>query len=292
MREMKKEYDIKVIERSDPLYPEKLRSIKDPPERLYCIGRTELLGSRCVAMVGSRKTTQYGRDTARQLAGKVASRGVTIVSGMAAGIDTCAHEGALRSGGDTIAVLACGPDLCYPPINEDLRRKIIETGLVVSENPPGTEARPYHFPLRNRIISGLSSCAVVVQAGMRSGAVITAEHAMDQGRDVYAVPGNIDSKYNLGSNKLIQDGAQIVLTPGDLLEKLSLSVVSEEEEERIFSEDEKRIYGLLTEHGEMTPDELCKMTGMRVYELMPLLSVMELKGVLFSDMGKIFVAKY
>ena len=289
---MSKYENITVLTPESSLYPDSLRGIKDPPKSLYCIGDLSLLGSRCVAMVGSRKTTQYGRNTARQLAEKVASRGITIVSGMAAGIDTCAHQGALKCDGATIAVLGCGPDICYPTFNEDLKRQIEETGLIVSEYPPGTEPMPYHFPMRNRIISGLSYAAVVLQAGMRSGAVITAEHAMDQGKAVYAVPGNIDSQYNLGSNKLIQDGAEIVLTAGDLLDKLALSVVSEEEEQRIFSDEEKRIYDLLSAHGEMTTDELCRMTEMKAYELMPLLSVMELKGMLFSDMGKIFVAKY
>lgn len=281
-----------VVERGSADYPELLGGIGTPPERLYCIGRRELLRSRCVAVVGSRKTTQYGRSTARMLAGKVASRGVTVVSGMAAGIDTCAHEGALKEGAGTIAVLGCGPDVCYPQINAGLKAAIEEQGLIVSEYPPGTEARPYHFPLRNRIISGMSEAAVVIQAGMRSGATITAEHAMDQGREVFSVPGNIDSKYNLGSNKLLQDGAQIVLTPGDLLDKLGLSVVSEEEELRIFSDDEKRVYDLLTEHGEMTVDELCRALDEEARKVMPLLSVMELKGAVFSDMGKIFVAKY
>ena len=232
---------IEVIDIDSREYPVRLRNIPDPPQRLYCSGRLELLYRRSVALVGSRKTTQYGRNTAREFAYKLAKRGICIVSGMAAGIDTCAHEGALKCDGDTVAVFGCGPDICYPLINRRLMETIEDKGLIVSEYPPGTEARRYQFPMRNRIITGLSEEVIVVQAGLKSGAALSAEHAVNQGRDVYAVPGNIDSQYNLGSNKLFQDGAGVLLSSGDLLEKLGLSVLTEEEVARVFSRDEKNI---------------------------------------------------
>lgn len=182
-------------------------------------------------------------DGARLSFGKaLGQRGITVVSGMAVGIDTCAHEGALQEKGNTAAVLACGLDLCYPPRNRELKGKIESAGIVLSEYPPGTAAQRYYFPQRNRIISGLSPLTVVVQAGNRSGALITAELAADQGRDVGAVPGNIDSEYNLGSNKLLREGAFALTGVQDLLEASGVSVLSEPEAERMLSDEEKQLY--------------------------------------------------
>ncbi len=274
-----------------PVYPALLKEIRDYPKELYYIGDPKLLEEKCVSIVGSRKTNQYGRSTAYSFGKALGQRGITVVSGMAVGIDTCAHEGALQEKGNTAAVLACGLDLCYPPRNRELKGKIESAGIVLSEYPPGTAAQRYYFPQRNRIISGLSPLTVVVQAGNRSGALITAELAADQGRDVGAVPGNIDSEYNLGSNKLLREGAFALTGVQDLLEASGVSVLSEPEAERMLSDEEKQLYFLLCSHGEMSLDQLAFYLKKPVNEVGTLAIVMEMKGIVFSAMGKVFIAK-
>ena len=274
-----------------PVYPALLKEIRDYPKELYYIGDPKLLEEKCVSIVGSRKTNQYGRSTAYSFGKALGQRGITVVSGMAVGIDTCAHEGALQEKGNTAAVLACGLDLCYPPRNRELKGKIESAGIVLSEYPPGTAAQRYYFPQRNRIISGLSPLTVVVQAGNRSGALITAELAADQGRDVGAVPGNIDSEYNLGSNKLLREGAFALTGVQDLLEASGVSVLSEPEAERLLSDEEKQLYFLLCSHGEMSLDQLAFYLKKPVNEVGSLAIVMEMKGIVFSAMGKVFIAK-
>ena len=274
-----------------PVYPALLKEIRDYPKELYYIGDPKLLEEKCVSIVGSRKTNQYGRSTAYSFGKALGQRGITVVSGMAVGIDTCAHEGALQEKGNTAAVLACGLDLCYPPRNRELKGKIESAGIVLSEYPPGTAAQRYYFPQRNRIISGLSPLTVVVQAGNRSGARITAELAADQGRDVGAVPGNIDSEYNLGSNKLLREGAFALTGVQDLLEASGVSVLSEPEAERMLSDEEKQLYFLLCSHGEMSLDQLAFYLKKPVNEVGTLAIVMEMKGIVFSAMGKVFIAK-
>ena len=274
-----------------PVYPALLKEIRDYPKELYYIGDPKLLEEKCVSIVGSRKTNQYGRSTAYSFGKALGQRGITVVSGMAVGIDTCAHEGALQEKGNTAAVLACGLDLCYPPRNRELKGKIESAGIVLSEYPPGTVAQRYYFPQRNRIISGLSPLTVVVQAGNRSGALITAELAADQGRDVGAVPGNIDSEYNLGSNKLLREGAFALTGVQDLLEASGVSVLSEPEAERMLSDEEKQLYFLLCSHGEMSLDQLAFYLKKPVNEVGSLAIVMEMKGIVFSAMGKVFIAK-
>lgn len=274
-----------------PVYPALLKEIRDYPKELYYIGDPKLLEEKCVSIVGSRKTNQYGRSTAYSFGKALGQRGITVVSGMAVGIDTCAHEGTLQEKGNTAAVLACGLDLCYPPRNRELKGKIESAGIVLSEYPPGTAAQRYFFPQRNRIISGLSPLTVVVQAGNRSGALITAELAADQGRDVGAVPGNIDSEYNLGSNKLLREGAFALTGVQDLLEASGVSVLSEPEAERMLSDEEKQLYFLLCSHGEMSLDQLAFYLKKPVNEVGSLAIVMEMKGIVFSAMGKVFIAK-
>lgn len=288
---VEKQRKIEIVDYESEIFPNMLREINGCPKKLYCIGNLELLGRRSMAVVGSRKTTQYGRNTAREIAMKLASKGITVVSGMAAGIDTCAHEGAVNQRGGTIAVLGCGPDICYPSINARLKDMIEVEGLIVSEFPPGTKVERYHFPMRNRIISGLCEGTIVVQAGVASGSMITAELAADQQREVYAVPGNIDSQYNLGSNKLIRDGAVPIVTTGDLLDILGVGFMDEEEADLLLSDSEHKIYDMLKEKGELTADQLCMFTGFSPSEMGKLLTVMELKGIVFSSMGKIFIAK-
>ncbi len=274
-----------------PIYPALLKEIRDYPKELFYIGKPDVLNENCVSIVGSRKTNQYGRSTAFAFGKKLGQQSVTVVSGMAVGIDTCAHEGALQGNGKTAAVLACGLDICYPMQNRELKKKIEECGILLSEYPPGTRAQRYYFPQRNRIISGLSPLTVVIQAGNRSGALITAETAADQGREVAAVPGNIDSEYNLGSNKLLREGALPLSGIQDLLEAAGVSSLSESEVKKLLSEEEQRLYALLCSHGELSLDQLSVYLGKPVNEVGNMAIVMEMKGVVFSAMGKIFIAK-
>ena len=279
---------MEIIRKDEAAYPERLLEIKNPPAQLYCCGDAGLLKSRCVAVVGSRTTTVYGRRTAEAIGRCLASAGVTVVSGMAMGIDSGAHNGALDAGGKTIAVLGCGADVCYPPENRVLKADIERYGLIVTEYAPGTKAERYNFPNRNRIISGLCEAVVVVQARNRSGALITAELAAEQGRDVFAVPGNIDSQYNLGNNRLIKEGACPLICVDDILEYLGISGVDEEDARRRLSDTEYQIFTILKSEGELTVDEVCMRTGFTPAYVNPILSVMEMKGFISSEMGRVF----
>ena len=272
-------------------YPAILKEIKNYPAELFYKGNIDILKRRCVSIVVSRGTTSYGRNTAVKIAGNAAEAGLAVVSGMARGIDTCAHRGALDAGGDTVAVLGCGVDICYPAENKKLKECIERDGLVISEYPPGTGPQKYHFPQRNRIISGLSELTVVVQAGNSSGALITAELAAEQGRDVCAVPGNIDSQYNMGNNKLIKDGALPVINVRDVLELMGVDTADRSTAERVLSDTEMKIYSILEKHGELTVDEICRALSKPPSYVSGIVTVMEMKGVVFSAAGKIFIAK-
>jgi DNA processing protein len=206
---------------SSSAYPERLRRLVDAPPLLVVRGDASVLRAPAVAIVGARAATSYGRTVARDLAAALARAGLVIVSGLAVGVDAAAHEGALQAGGLTAAFQACGPDRVYPAVHRRLAERIARAGAVVSELPPGTPPRSPHFPLRNRLISASSLAVVVVEARRRSGSLITARHAADQGVDVYAVPGPITAPTSQGPNHLIQDGAIPLLTPTDILEPLS-----------------------------------------------------------------------
>ena len=204
----------------DPRYPRPLREIFDPPVLLFARGRVELLQTLSLGVVGTRRPTPYGLAVAERLAGDLAHAGLTIVSGMARGIDTAAHKGALARGGDTVAVLGCGVDVVYPMENRKLAADLAVKGLIVSEFPMGAVAFPQNFPIRNRIISGISVGVLVVEGAQYSGSAITAKLAIDQGREVFAVPGNITSKLSWGPNLLIKQGARLVQDWNDVVAEL------------------------------------------------------------------------
>ncbi|MCX5869052.1 MAG: DNA-processing protein DprA [Deltaproteobacteria bacterium] len=206
----------------DQRYPSLLRQTNSPPPVLYVLGKIELLGTCCVAIVGSRAATSYGRRIASSLARDLAGRGVTVVSGLALGIDAEAHAGALSASGATIAVLGCGLDVIYPQQNCRLHEQIHDSGLLVTEYPLGTTPEGFRFPARNRIIAGMSYGVVVVEAARRSGSLITAEIALDEGRDVFAVPGQVDSFKSAGAHWLLQQGAKLVISAEDILDELPL----------------------------------------------------------------------
>jgi DNA processing protein len=218
------EHGAVVVVRSDPRYPKLLREIFDPPVLLFARGRLELLQPFHFAIVGTRRPTTYGLAAAERLGADLARAGLTIVSGMARGIDTTAHKGALAAGGDTVAVLGCGVDIIYPSENRKLAADLAAKGLVLSEFAMGSTAFPQNFPIRNRIISGMSAGVLVVEGAQYSGSAITAKLALDQGREVFAVPGNITSKMSWGPNLLIKQGAKLVQDWNDVIVELPAEV--------------------------------------------------------------------
>lgn len=263
----------------DDRYPPLLRMIKDPPERIYYEGRIELLQGECIAVVGSRNASNYGKRTAFDFGKAFGNSGLHVVSGMAYGIDMEAHRGAVETEGSTIAVLGSSIDMEKAVKKKKLFDNICEMGLVISEYPPGTPAYRYSFPRRNRIISGISSCTVVVEAGFTSGSLITAELAAEQGRNVLAVPGNIDSPMSLGTNRLIRDGATPILSPFD--------VVSMEYES--LGQDEILIMNCLRDGKEKNIHEVSEKTGFNLLRTKGIISALVIKGMVQTDGGRIFV---
>jgi len=215
---------IRVVGLHSDDYPAHLRTIYDPPIVLFVKGALLPADSQAIAIVGSRRASPYGRHVASELAAGLAQHGFTVVSGMAVGADAAAHEGCLRAGGRTIAVLAGGVDVIYPPEHAALYERIAASGAVISEAPPGASVTKLSFPIRNRIISGLSLGVVVVEAPEKSGALITAEHAADQGREVFAVPGSVNSMQSRGSHKLLRDGAHLVESVENILEEIGMMI--------------------------------------------------------------------
>ncbi len=209
-----------VVTLADPHYPPLLRSISDPPLALYVRGR--LPQEVCVGVVGTRNPSPDGEYVARRMAFELGSAGVCVVSGLARGIDAAAHKGALEGGGSTVAVLGCGVDVCYPVCHEALAGQIVKSGALLSEYPPGTPPTKHHFPLRNRIISGLARAVVVVEAALRSGALITADLALEQGREVFAVPGSVLNPRTAGPHRLLREGASWAESAADVLRALGV----------------------------------------------------------------------
>ncbi len=214
----------RLISYSDPLYPPSLREIFDPPTVLFVKGRVELLQRFCLAVVGTRRPTPYGLAATEHLSADLAKAGLVIVSGMARGVDTAAHQAALKAGGDTLAIFGCGVDLAYPTENRRLYETIAEKGLLVSEFPMGSPAFPQNFPIRNRVVSGLSEGVLIIEGAQYSGSAITARLATDQGREVFAVPGNITSRMSWGPNLLIKQGAKLVQEWTDVTNELPARV--------------------------------------------------------------------
>ena len=212
--------DTKVVKKGEGEYPKALLDITDPPYLLFVRGKLPDPGKSAVAIVGARQCSEYGKAMARTPARALAEAGVTIISGMASGIDALSHLGALDANGETFAVLGSGPDICYPNSSGNLYKRILLTGGVLSEYPPGTEPLSWHFPLRNRIISALCDAVIVVEARIRSGSLITADYALEQGKDIYAFPGRITDSLSGGTNRLIRQGAYPVVSVEDLLKDL------------------------------------------------------------------------
>jgi DNA processing protein len=274
---------LRYVGRAEPGFPMLLRAIHDPPPGLYVrgSGAVELLAGPCVAIVGARACSGYGRAVARMLAQELAGAGIVVVSGLARGIDGEAHRGALAAGGLTVAVLGCGVDRDYPAVHAELARRICDSGTVVSEYGPGVEPAPWRFPARNRIIAGLSAATVVVEARERSGALITADFALEGGRDVLAVPGEITSALSAGTNALLRLGATPLLAAADVLELLGLDPRPPPAPP---DGDAAAVLERLRD-GPAAADELVRTTGLAASAVAAALTELELSGQVSADGG-------
>jgi len=283
---------VKLLTWEDPAYPPRLLNIYNPPPVLYVKGKILDEDQWAVAVVGTRGATVYGKEVTQRIAGGLARNGLTIVSGLARGIDSVAHRAALEAGGRTIAVLGSGVDVIYPAESRKLAQATIERGALVSEYTLGTRPEAGNFPPRNRIISGLSLGVVVIEAGERSGALITADFALDQGREVFAVPGNIFRKKSMGTNKLIQQqGSKLVLSVEDILEELNLTMVSQQAEVRAIVPENETEAALL-EYITADPvhvDEIGQKSGLPIAQVSSTLALMELKGMVRQVGGMSYV---
>ena len=275
--------DIRTIDIDDREYPEHLRNIPGPPELLYYIGNIKLIEHPLIAIVGTRRCSPYGKWAAEGIAARVAACGISVVSGMAEGIDSAAHKGCIKAGTPTVAVLGTGIDVCFPKSNLDLYRRIAEDGLILSEYPPGTVGASWTFPERNRIISGLSKSVVVVEGTLKSGSMITARLALEQGRDVYAVPGNINQPGSAGVNKLISDGACPILDMESAAQTLGLSGAKKIRRIEALSVGEKLVLGAVIEAPGSGPDAVALKTGLQMNEVLAFLGALELKDLIRSS---------
>ncbi len=283
---------IKYYTYNDNEFPKSLNKMKNPPLGLFVWGEIPNSVYPFVSIIGTRKSSEYGVTVAHKIAYELAENGITVVSGMAYGIDSVAHKAAIEAHGKTIAVLGCGADICYPAANRSLRDKIIENGCVVSEFPLGTPSHKFNFPYRNRIIACLSSAVVVIEGESKSGTLITAGHALDNGREVLAVPGNITSALSTAPNKLIADGCAPVLCTQDILDALNIKItekqIKEVKELPDISGDEKIIYNIIG-YEPITIDEICIKSAMSISLAGSILMMLELKGCIMKLSGQKYV---
>jgi DNA processing protein len=267
----------------NPLYPARLRQIENPPPVLYIKGNLTATDGYALGVVGTRRATSYGREVTNQIVTELAQQGMTIVSGLALGIDTYAHHAAIKAGGRTIAVLGCGADIPYPQQNVGLAKQISDgQGALISEYPPGTKPEPANFPPRNRIISGLSRGVLVVESGAQGGALITVDFANEQGRDVFAVPGSIFSRFSDGTNTLLRQGAKAVTSAADILEDLNLTHLSEQAavQEVVGTNDVERALLRVLANEPLHIDEICLRSGLSMGDVSAALMMMEIKGMI------------
>jgi len=288
-------HNIQIISPADDSYPEGLKRIIDAPPVLYIKGSMEKADKYAVAMVGSRNSSVYGNHVAEQMGYKLASSGLTVVSGMARGVDTASHIGALKSGGRTIAVLGSGLDVPYPPTNRGLINKIASSGCVISEFPFGTKPLRENFPRRNRIISALSMGVLVVEATLDSGSLITVTYALEQGKEVFAVPGNITSRNSRGTNDLIKNGAKLVESADEVINELGPQlkgalredVVEAGNEPTELTDEEKSVFRCLSEEPKHI-DTIIREEKINTGKALSILLSLEIKGVVSQSEGKNF----
>ena len=277
---------IHLCTKRDKHYPALLQYIYQAPYLLYYRGQLPI-HDEIMAMVGARNASAYGKNAAHMLAAGLAQAGYWVVSGAARGIDTACHRGALTQGA-TIAVLGCGVDICYPPENRKLLQQICEQGAIISEYRPGTQPHPGFFPARNRLISGMARGVVVVEAADRSGSLITADRALEEGRDVYAVPGSIFSKTSVGTHRLIQQGAKLVQGLSDILQECELLPKSLIQREQLDAE-EQQIFDLLSYETPVTIEELAVKTRLTLSSITYIILQLELRGLVAQNNNQSYV---
>lgn len=287
-------HDIDIIAQTDDAYPASLHMIQNPPALLFYKGNLECTMGKCVAVVGSRKASMQGIEATEKLCCDLSKAGVSIVSGMAMGIDAAAHEGCLAGGSPTIAVLGCGLDVDYPIENQDLKDRIVQNdGLLLSEYPPGSRASKYVFQVRNRIISGLGKALVMMESQIQSGSMLTVHHALDQGREVFAYPGIPGTEWAEGAHQLLREGANYFTSAADILEDLGwaddLPQPSQKEKEALppMSEDQRKVFTLLS-RGEMSFDQLAFESGLATPALSIALTMLQMMGLVKALPGKIY----
>ncbi len=284
--------DIQKIDIKSADYPARLRDIPNPPKQLYCKGNIELLRARSVGVIGARKNTVYGKNVAIMIGKRLAESGLAITSGLAMGIDAFSHEGALEADGKVIGVLGSGINQMGPWRNRELMKRGLEKGgLVISEYAPDEPAYKGTFPARNRIISGLSEALVIVEAGLNSGSLITAKHASEQGRPVYAVPGNINSQSSIGTNLLIRDGAVPLVIIDDLIRDIGVDIKRDMEIRPDLDADEEKVFEIVRVMSGPTVDEIIRGTGFDPQLVNSILTIMEIKGVVESYAGRIYISR-
>jgi DNA processing protein len=284
-----------VLTWDSPDYPERLREVDVSPPVLYVLGEIMPQDSFAIAIVGTRRVTPYGRASTAQLSSELAQAGITITSGLARGVDTIAHTTSIESGGRTLAVLGSGVDIIYPPENKTLARRIVDEGCgaIISEYPLGTLPDAINFPPRNRIISGLSLGVLVVEAGERSGALITVSFALEQNRDVFAIPGPITSRMSDGPNRLLKQGAKCVTRAQDILDELQIGMVSEHVEavRSLPADPTERMLLEYLQQSSQHIDELTNLSGLPASTVSAVLTMMELKGLIRNLGGMQYAAR-
>lgn len=273
-------------------FPEKVRHISNAPYAIYYVGNLPEESRKSVAIVGARGRSAYGSEVAQALGRALSNHGVQVISGLAKGIDGDAHKGALEGQGDTFAVLGCGVDICYPKEHRYLYNKIVEHGGIISEYPPGTEPAPWQFPERNRIISGLSDCVVVIEAKEKSGSLITADFAMEQGRDVYALPGRITDNLSRGCNKLIKQGAGVVESVEDFLAEMDIFTENTYDQmdfrKNVLEKDERLVYSL-TDFRPVSLSTLMEKTEYSITRLLEIIEKLQRMGLIKETFTNYYV---
>lgn len=282
-----------IVYLDDYAYPEELHNLADAPVLLYYQGDLQCLNNRCITMVGSRNASLAGLKAAEDIAGELARSGVCVVSGMANGIDAASHWGCIRAGGCSAGVVACGLDVDYPRDSGELRRAMLDSGgVLLSEYAPGVPARNYHFPVRNRILAGLSRGTVMVECRLRSGSMTTVQHALDQGRDVFAWPGAPGTEWAEGAHQLIREGARYMTCARDILEDLDWLSLCPPTRDQVASlppltQEQKQVY-LLIRRGAQSMDALAMESGMDTPALTSTLTMLQLLGLVRSEPGKTY----
>ena len=281
--------NIKIVTFKSKLYPKLLLEVADYPIALYCKGDLSLLNSNCLAVVGTRRATKYGKEVTKKLVRDAAYAGITIVSGLAEGVDKIAHESALEIGGKTIAVLPSGFDNIYPKVNIELANKIIENGLIITEYKPKEQCNAFHFPVRNRIVAGISRATLITEAPAKSGALITANYAIDFGRELFVVGGRMDDIYSQGCNKLIKDcQGSMVLQSDNILEFFGKKTSSQQKTNKLdLNNHELKVYNVL-KSCEHHFQEILIETGFEIKDLTTLLLSMEMKGIIKKLPGNFY----